>query len=140
PKGRTLQSLSEVRLLKATDDKGRAIEAADAEGEGSGFSMNTSRAGAQENNSVQIQLRLQLPQADAQAIDEISAEAVALTAGTWKEMALTNISETSTNEFDLGAVHPGAKLILKKVVNKNNMLRIDAEFKGPPTVRRLDVQ
>jgi hypothetical protein len=140
PKGRTLQSLSSVRILKATDDKGRAVEAADTEGEETGFSFNAFQGGAQEKNSVQIQLRLQLPQPDAQAIDELDADAVAVTAGSWKEMALTNITETSTNEFDLGTVLPGAKFMVKKVVNKNNMLRIDGQLKGPPTVRRLDVQ
>jgi hypothetical protein len=140
PKGRTLQSLSGVRLLKAVDDKGRAIEAAGDGNEMNLFSSDYSPGGAQENNSIQVQLRLQLPQPDAQAIDELNAEAVAVTAGSWKEMALTNITETSTNEFDLGAVLAGAKLTLKKVVNKNNMLRIDGQLKGPPTVRRLDVQ
>jgi formylmethanofuran dehydrogenase subunit D len=140
PKGRTLQSLSGVRLLKATDDKGRAIEAAEDENEVSVFSSSFSPGGAQENASIQVQLRLQLPLPDAQAIDELNAEAVAVTAGAWKEMALTNITEKSTNEFDLGAVLAGAKLTLKKVVLKNNMLLINGQFKGPPTVRRLDVQ
>ncbi|MGA2173575.1 MAG: hypothetical protein ABSH38_01195 [Verrucomicrobiota bacterium] len=140
PQGRTLQSLSGVRILKAMDDKGRAVEAAETEGEETGFSFSAFQGGAQEKNSVQIQLRLHLPQPDAQAIDELNAEAVALTAGAWKEMTLTNVSETSTNEFDLGAVLPGAKFIVKKLVNKNNMLRIDGQLKGPPAVRRLDVQ
>jgi len=145
PKGRTLQSLSGVRILKATDDKGRTVAASDKSdasdaGDDSFSFTSFSPGGGPQNNSVQIQMRLQLPQPDAQAIDELTAEAVAVTAGSWKEMTLTNLSETSTNEFDIGGVLPGSKLVITKLKSKNNMLRIDAQLKGPPTVRRLEIQ
>ena len=142
PKGRTLQSVTDVKLLAATDDKGRAV-AAGENGGGEEFSMAYVQAGmggGQEENSAQVQLRLQLPQPDAQAIDEISAEAVAVTAGSWKEMTLTNITETSTNEVDLGGVLPGAKLVISKFSNKNNMLTMQVQIKGPATVKNLKVQ
>jgi hypothetical protein len=138
PKGRTLQSASDVRVIKATDDKGRVIEASQ-EGDESATSYVYS-GGSQHANSTQIQLRLQLPQPDAQAIDEISAEATVITAGTWKEITLTNIQERATNELDLADVLPGAKFVITKFSMKNNQLNIQARIKGPDTIRRLDIQ
>jgi len=35
-----------------------------------------------------------LPATDAQAINEVDAEAVAVTAGTWKTMSVTNFQAT----------------------------------------------
>ena len=138
PKGRTLLSVSGVRALKAVDDKGRAI-APEAEDDERGSSYVVS-GGSADANSTPIQLRLQLPQPDAQAIDEISAEAVAVTAGSWKEMTLMNIQESATNEIDLAGVLPGAKLVITKFTSKNNQLNLQARIKGPRTVRRLDIR
>jgi hypothetical protein len=142
PKGRTLQSVTDVKLLKATDDKGRAVAAGEnggAEGISTAF-VRSDSGRSQQNNSAEVQLRLQLPPPDAQAIDEISAEAVAVTAGSWKEMTLTNITETATNEFDIGGVLPGAKLVISKFSNKNNSLSLQVQIKGPATVKNLQVQ
>jgi len=138
PKGRTLQSVNDVKVLQALDDKGRSVMAEPAEGEDD--SSATYSGGSPDANSMPIQLRLQLPQPDAQAIDKISAEAIAVTAGNWKEMTLTNIQENSTNEIDLAGVLPGAKLVITKFTSKNNQLNLQARIKGPTTVRRLDIQ
>ncbi len=143
PKGRTLQSVTEVKLLTATDDKGRAVAAGknDEGEEMNAFAfVQSGMEEGQENNGAEMQLRLELPQADAQAIDEVTAEVVAVTAGSWKEMTLTNITETSTNEFGLGALLPGAKLVISKFSNKNNMLTMKVQIKGPATVKNLKVQ
>ncbi|HXR07478.1 MAG TPA: hypothetical protein VN765_09120 [Candidatus Acidoferrum sp.] len=143
PKGRSLQSVTDVKLLAATDDKGRAVAAGkNDEGEemNSYAYVQSGMEEGQENAGAQVQLRLELPQPDAQAIDEISAEAVAVTAGSWKEMTLTNITETSTNEFDIGAALPGAKLVLSKITMKNNTLSLQGQIKGPATVKNLKVQ
>jgi hypothetical protein len=142
PKGRSLQSVSDVRVLKATDDKARIIAASQEQNEENDeeTSSYAYSGGSREGNSTQIQLHLPLPLPDAQAIDEISAEAIAVTAGAWKEMTLTNIQENATNELDLAAVLPGAKLVITKFSWKNSQLNIQARIKGPPTVRRLDIQ
>jgi hypothetical protein len=142
PKGRTLQSVTDVKLLAATDDKGRAV-AAGANGEQEQIStafVTADTGGPGQNNSAQVQLHLQLPQPDAEAIDEISVEAVAVTAGSWKELTLSNITEKATNEFDIGAVLPGAKLIITKFSNKNNSLSLQARITGPATVKNLKVE
>ena len=134
--------MTDVKLLQATDDKGRAVTAGENDGEEE-FSTAYVQAvmgGTRENNSADIQLRLQLPQPDAQAIDELSAEAVAVTAGSWQELTLTNINETATNEFDLGGVLPGAKLVISKFSNKNYMLRLQVRIKGAATVKNLKVE
>jgi len=138
PKGRTLQSVNDVRVLTALDNKGRSVVAETGEGEevsSGGFSGGSSDA-----NSLQVQLPLQLPQPDAQSIDEITVEAVAVTAGAWKEMTLTNLQENATNEFDLAAVLPDAKLAITKFTSKNAQFNLQARLKGPSTVKRLDVR
>jgi hypothetical protein len=141
PKGRTLQSVTDVKLLAATDDKGRPVAAAEHDGEEEMATayVRGDTGGARENNSADIQFHLQLPQPDAQAIDELNGEAVAVTAGSWKELTLTNITQTATNEFDLGDVLAGAKLVVTKFSNKNNMLDLQVRLKGPATVRNLKV-
>ena len=143
PKGRSLQSVTDVKLLAATDDKGRAVAGSKNEEGDEMQSFAYVQSGmdeGQESAGAEMQLRLELPQPDAQAIDEVSAEAVAVTAGSWKETTLTNITETSTNEFDIGAVLPGAKLVLSKITMKNNMLAMQGQIKGPATVKNLKVQ
>ena len=140
PKGRILQSISGVKVVKAIDDKGRAIAPAesdeDQEAEGD-FSMDSSGSGKSE--SLSIQLALGLPATDAQAINEVNAEAIAVTAGSWKTMTVTNLQATN-NEIDLSSVLPGAKMVITKFTAKKNQYSIQAEIKGPITVKRLDFQ
>lgn len=137
PKGRTLQSVANVRVVKATDDKGRSVgPAQNDEGEDrSDFSYST---GETQADSTSIQLALQLPAPDAQAINELDGEAVAVTAGSWSEMSVTNLQENATNEIDLSTVLPGAKLVVKKLASKNRQTTAQVEVKGPPTIKRLD--
>ena len=140
PKGRILQSLSGVKVVKAVDDKGRTIAPAESDEGGQAkadFSMDSMGSGKSESLSVQLALRL--PATDAQAINEVDAEAIAVTAGTWKTMSVTNLQATN-NEIDLSAVLPGAKMIITKFTSKKNEYTIQAEIKGPPTVKRIDFQ
>ncbi len=138
PKGRTLQSVSGVRVLKAADDKGRAIAPLSEDEETIGSTVYS--GGSQDAGSMQIQLRLQLPLPDAQSIDEIAAEAVAVTVGTWKQMTLTNLQENATNEVDLAAVLPGAKLVITRFTAKGGQVSLQGKLTGPPTIRRLDLK
>jgi len=138
PKGRTLKSVSEVRVLTAVDNQGRSV-VKESESEENGASYSYS-GGREDAAAMQVQLQLKLPEPDAQAIDQITAEAVAVTAGTWKEMTLTNLQQSATNELDLSAVLPGAKLVITKVTFKNSRLSLQARIKGPRTVQRLDCQ
>jgi len=142
PKGRTLQSVNDIKLLKATDDQGRPVAAGDTD-EGGGISsayVESGGMGGRNANAANVQLHLQLPAPDAQAIDEISAEAVAVTAGSWKELVLTNVTESTTNEVDLSEVLPGAKLVLSKLSNKDNQFSVQARITGPATVNNLKVE
>lgn len=138
PKGRTLQSVGDSRVIAAVDDKGRSVvaEAEDTEN----VSSEAYSSGSQDANSLPIQLRLQLPQPDAQALDEISAEAVATTVGSWKNMTLTNLEENATNELDLSAVLPGAKLTITKFSSKNSQFNIQVRLQGPRTVRGMNLR
>ena len=139
PKGRTLQSVTGVRVLNAVDDKGRPIASAKADDD-LGESAAYSSGGRGQANSMQVQLSLPLPAADAQSIEQLDAEAIALTAGNWKEMTVPNVTANSTNEVDLARVLPGAKLTITKVTSKNRQTTVRAQIKGPPAIRQLEVQ
>ncbi len=138
PRGRTLLSVSDVQVLSAVDNKGRSV-VADAE-EGEGVPSQVYSGNSSDADSMQVQLRLQLPQPDAQAIDEVSAEAVAVTAGAWQEMTLTNLQENATNELDLSGVLPGAKIAITKLSSRDGQFNIQARLQGPRTVQSLDVR
>ncbi len=139
PKGRTLQSVSGVRVLKAVDDKGRPITVPKAGAEAS-ESMSYSAGDRGQMSSTQIQLHLPLPAADAQSIEQLDAEAIAVTVGSWKTMTVTNVTGQGTNGVDLAGVLPGAMLRITKVTSKNRWTILQAQIKGPPAIRQLDVQ
>jgi hypothetical protein len=128
PRGRTLLSAGDVHVLSAVDDKARSIAATEEDDEGVQSEVYSS--GSQDSDSMQIRLHLQLPQPDAQAIDQLSAEAVAVTAGTWQEKTLTNLQENSTNELDLSGVLPGAKMVVTKLSFKNSQFNLQARLQG----------
>ncbi len=133
PKGRTLKSISETRVIAAVDNKGRSL--ASDENESTQFGGD-----ANQDGPVQFDLRLQLPQRDAQSIENISAEAVAVTAGDWKELALTNLAENATNTLDLSAVLTDAKMFVTKFTMKRGQMNMQLRLEGLPTVNRLEVR
>ena len=140
PKGRTLQSVSNVRVLKATDDQGRDIAPAKNESDenNSDVSYSGFSSGETPADSTPIQLALQLPAPDAKAINEVDVEAIAITAGSWNELSLTNLQENATNEIDLSTVLPGAKLVVTKLTSRKNQTTAVLEVKGPRSVQSLD--
>lgn len=138
PKGRTLKSATGVRVLKAVDDKGRDLGALPGEAEhDEAFSMGSSRA---KGGPLLLSLNLPLPASDAASISELSAEAITVTVGTWKEFTVTNLQANATNEIDLASIMPGAKLTLMKVTTKNRQVQIQARLKGPKDIRQLELQ
>jgi len=137
PKGRTLQSVSSVRVLKAVDDKGRTM-AAGAADEDASESMSFAGGSQGPGNSTQIQLRLPLPASDVQSIEQLDAEAIAITAGNWKELTVPNVTAATTNEIDLSSVLAGAKLVLRKISRKQSHTSIEGEIKGPPSIRQIE--
>lgn len=138
PRGRTLLSVSGARILKATDDKGREIKP----GEDGGESMFQSYSGgsSEQSSAMPFQLQLQLPRPDAQAINELDGEVIAVTAGNWKEMTLTNLQQNATNELDLSAVLPEAKLAITKLEVNKNQTTLQARITGPKTIRSLELK
>lgn len=140
PKGRTILSVSEARVIKAVDDKGRALAVGgDAEAQVRrsyrSFLMEGEKSG-----SAQIELNLQLPGPEAESIAELGADAVVVTVGKWKEFTITNLQANATNEFDLTPILAGAKLTLKKVTRRQEQMTIEAQVNGPAQVRDLDFQ
>ncbi len=142
PKGREIRSVSAIRVTSAKDDKGRAVTCASTnEDEESGYTEVQSFGGSDESGkgATQIELRLGLPAGDAKSIDELQAEAVALTIGSWKEMVLTNVQADTNRLIDLGEVLPGATLKVKKIGSGANK-RVEATLEGPPGVNQLDLR
>jgi len=138
PRGRTIKSVSGVRVIKAIDDKGHEIGTRETESESEiSFSSQGNRS---KNESIIVALSLQLPPSDAGAIAELSAEAITLTIGKWKEFTVTNLQVNATNEIDLSSVMPGATLALTKVNTKRRQLQIQARLKGPKEIRQLELQ
>jgi len=143
PKDRTLKSVSDIRVVSAVDNKGRAIAPATASDDEESTEIEESNEGnlngSTKSTAIQIQLRLQLPQPDAQSIDKISAEAVALTIGSWKEMNLTNLQANATNEIDLAEVLPGTKMVIEKLSAKDRQYSLEAKLTGPAAIQNLEV-
>ena len=145
PKGRVIKSVSDLRVKMAKDDKGRPITAP-GEGEEGGSEENYTEivsynsGDTDKNPSARIELRVGLPAPDAKTIDELDAEAVALTIGSWKEMTLTNVQADAKNEIDLSEVLPGAKLIIKKIAGRSPQRIIQASLVGPAAVGQLEVK
>ena len=136
PKGRQMKSVSDARVISAVDDKGRSVKSTNdfTDNEGTRMFMNGAEDSAQPT-SAQISLSLALPAPDAQAIQEVSGEAVAITVGGWKEMTVTNTS----GEIDLSDVLPGAKMTVTKSSFKNRQFAAQIQLTGPATIRQLEV-
>jgi len=141
PKGRTLKSLSNPRVVSAVDNKGRSVVKETEDSDESSTSVTSVNSGGSEDAAAMaIELQLALPQPDAQSIEKLSAEVEALTVGTWKEITLTNLTANATNELDLSGILPGAKMTITKVSTKDNQFNLQATLKGPATVQGIDVR
>jgi hypothetical protein len=151
PKGREIKSVSNIHLKSAKDDQGRIISGqtigsgdADAGSDEAGatYSGFTSYDLGESGKpgAARLDLRLALPAPDAKTIEELQAEAVALTIGSWKEMLLTNVQADAKKEIDLGEIMPGAKLIIKKTSNRSAQKTVEATLEGPLAVNQLDLK
>jgi hypothetical protein len=138
PKGRILLSAEDVKVSAAKDDKGRVI--GKGSGEDDDVSFRSYSSGSEPGNSAGIQLQLPLPEFDAQAIDELNGEATTVTAGGWKQIAITNVQSGSTNEVDLGELLPGAKMVVKKVTSRSRQIQVQVQVTGPEAINRLDLK
>lgn len=146
PKGRIIRSLSEAQVKSAKDDKGRAIPlpraADDEEVDYAGYSRFTQYESgeSEEKSGLRFDLRMGLPAPDARSIDEVVAEAVALTIGGWKVMTVQNVKADTNAPIDLSQVLPGAKLTIKKVSRRSSQTTIQARIEGPKEVAQLDLK
>jgi hypothetical protein len=144
PKDREIKSVSGLRVKTAKDDKGRLIPnlaGTEEESEENYVESFSYTSGEQEKGGpARIDLRLALPAPDARSIDELQAEAVALTIGSWKEMTLTNVQADAKKEIDLNEILPGAKLIIKKVGGRKPQRMIEATLEGPSAVSQVELK
>ena len=136
PRNRMIKSLTEVKIVRAVDDKGRPVRLP-AETNSVASQMRWGSYGGSANAGVNFSLRLALPEPDAQSIEEIDGEAIALTLGDWKSVILTNLQADPKKEIDLGELVPGAKLVIRKLETKNRQT-VEAKVEGPIEIRLLD--
>ena len=132
-----IKSLTEVKIMRAVDDQGQtgAIACRNqllSPARCAGAVMEDPRL-----SGVNFSLRLALPEPDAQSIEEIEGEAIALTLGDWKSVTLTNLQADPKKEIDLGELVPGAKIVIRKVETKNRQ-SVEARVEGPVEIRLLD--
>jgi hypothetical protein len=136
PKGRQMKSVSDVQIITAVDDKGRSVTRTNDLGDDEGMTTFSSESGdSRAPTSARISLDLALPAPNAQSIQEVTGQAVAITVGGWKEMTVTN----TQGEIDLSDVLPGAKMTVTKSSFKNRQFSAQIELKGPATIRQLEV-
>jgi hypothetical protein len=142
PKGRVIKSVSGVRLLSAKDDQGREIARPKSDGEDFAEEANDMlfSSGNEDAQSINMQVRLALPAPDAQTIEELQAEAVALTIGSYKELLLTNVQADAQKVIDLGELVPGAKLTILKVTSKKSQSSVQVRLEGPPAVDQTELK
>jgi hypothetical protein len=143
PKGREIRTVTGLKVKSAKDDKGRAIPGIAESGENQETYSEVrsfDSGGTEKSAAAQIELRMALPAPDAKTIDELEAEAVAITIGGWKEMVLTNAQADSKKEIDIGEVLPGAKLIIKKITGKRQQRTVEASLEGPREVSQIEVK
>ena len=143
PKGRQIQAISGVRVIKAADDKGRSIVARTVEADDEFQSRTTFNFDGDEDSaqgSAQFALSMGLPMPDAQTIDSIEGEVIVDSIGGWREMVLPNVQADDKKEVDLGELLPGAKLVVTKINARQNQTTVSARLIGPKEIGQLDVK
>jgi len=136
PTQRQVMGLSGTHLIKAVDDKGRDIpQAADA-------GYGGVRTYGEASNAVDLTLHLDLPPPDAQAIERLEGETIAITFAGFSEHVLRDIRADTDKRHDLGSLVPGAALTLTKMAfeTQRGSVQIGVfqlEVTGPPEIRRL---
>lgn len=143
PKGRTVRTVSDLRIMKATDDQGRTIPGGTGEQEAHAADEQDRAFGSfggRESAPARLELHLGLPAPDAQSIEELQAEAIVLSSGGWKVMTLTNVQANAQKEIDVSEVVPGATLRVTQVTTRGMSTSIQAQLEGPLAVRLLDLK
>jgi len=145
PRGRHILSLEQARATKALDDKGRAIK---PEEERPGYVGPVGIPGRDAKpTSASIELRLQLPEPDAEAIEQLYAEAIVTTYGKLKTHAVAELKADPKKEIDLSDILADTKMVITKVKHKKREKRADErplegdiglKITGPPEIRHLD--
>lgn len=139
PRERTIRKLTDLKLLRAVDDQGRAVpEAAMPKLEGVEAGMQSFMSYPR-SASVSFQLRLALPEPDAQSIETLEAEAIVTTLGDWQSLVLTNLQADAKKEIPLDNLIPGARLVVTKIETRNNT-KVDLRLSGPRDIGLLDLK
>src|SRR5262245_41146893 len=98
------------------------------------------RGGGSRPAAMDLSLRLKLPEPDARSIEELVGEAIVVSTGRWREMSLTNLTATATNDIDLAAILPGARFTLTKLTQRNRQTTLQMRLTGPPSIREIDIE
>jgi len=144
PRGRQFLAIEGVRVLKATDDKGRAVALATGQGDPGASAYLSGGDGG--SASVSFDIRFQLPEADAQAIEQIACETTGTTFGEWKRTSVGPLKPDPNQEIDLSQVLAGTRMTVTRIEARkrspgaesgSRQGEIDLKITGPPEVRQL---
>jgi hypothetical protein len=139
PKGHHFLVVEKIENITAIDDQAREV-AVLHEDQPSAVS-HFSRGDFSENDSTQVDFAvyLKLPESDAEAIEEVTGEAVVVTCGTWKEFHIDKIQKEPEKEHDLSEVSPGATMIIKEVEQRSDDRgSLKLQLKGTKEIRYLE--
>lgn len=137
PGERHFLSLEKIENIKAVDDKGRAVPG--PANDRSPAVIRFRRNHSEKNMHADFEIHLSLPKSDAEAIEQITGEATAVTHGKWKEYSIDKIQEDPGKEYDLASILPGTTMTIRKISQKSdNQGSTMLQLKGPDQIRYLE--
>ncbi|MCP4346954.1 MAG: hypothetical protein GY795_15680 [Desulfobacterales bacterium] len=137
PTDRFFLSVDKIENIKAVDDKGRHLPSSD---NNTDPVRNILRSFdfSEKNTHADFEIYLMLPEPDAEMIEQITGQVTAITHGKWKEYRIDKVKDDPGKEYDIGAILPGAAMIIKKIKKESDeQLGIDIQLKGPDKIRHI---
>jgi hypothetical protein len=139
PRGRRLLETGSPNVLKAVDDRGRALPIPKGASH-----RGSSRSSGDVATSASLDLQFGLPEADAEFIREIKGEVIVTTFDSWRRQRFPGLKADPKKAFPLDAALPGAKLTITGVAHQGRRAGRHSEgsvavrVEGPAAVNHLD--
>ncbi|MCP4109146.1 MAG: hypothetical protein GY749_27060 [Desulfobacteraceae bacterium] len=137
PADRFFLSIDKIENIKAVDNKGRYVPISD---NNTDPARNILRSFdfSEKNTHADFEIYLMLPEPDAEMIKQITGQVTAITHGKWKEYRIDKVKDDPEKEYDIGAILPGATMIIRKIKKESDeQLGIDIQLKGPDKIRHI---
>lgn len=138
PEGRRFLTIEKIENINAIDDQEREVPILNKNQMPTSIPFSPDLS-AEMDEQVDFTIHLTLPESDAEAIEELTGEAVVVTCGTWKESRLDRIQEDPEKEYDLATVLPGTTMVIKKIEQTDDKQgSLHLQLKGSDHIRYLE--